>query len=168
MSLILDHIDKSFENVQALRQVNLEVKEGELFGLIGPDGAGKSTLFQLLLRFYDVQAGAIRLDGIDLRELGLEDRLIGTNPDYRQSFIFKGGRLLPDEKQSAKPRGGQARWTFDDGRALLLTEAGTKKHDRAYALFVPSKYSRKSSWPLVISSHGRGGKPMQLIKPRAQ
>ncbi len=40
--------------------------------------------------------------------------------------LMQGGRLRPDEKQSAKPRGGQARWVFDDGRALLLTEAGTE------------------------------------------
>ena len=41
--------------------------------------------------------------------------------------LMQGGRLKPDEKQSAKPRGGLARWTFADGRALLLTEAGTEK-----------------------------------------
>ncbi len=41
--------------------------------------------------------------------------------------LMQGGRLRPDEKQSAKPRGGQARWTFADGRALLLTEAGTER-----------------------------------------
>jgi formamidopyrimidine-DNA glycosylase len=41
--------------------------------------------------------------------------------------LMQGGRLRPDEKQSRKPRGGQARWTFHDGRALLLTEAGTEK-----------------------------------------
>lgn len=41
--------------------------------------------------------------------------------------LMQGGRLRPDEKQSAKPRGGQARWTFEDGTALLLTEAGTDK-----------------------------------------
>lgn len=41
--------------------------------------------------------------------------------------LMQGGRLKPDEKQSAKPRGGQARWTFDDGSALLLTEAGSDK-----------------------------------------
>ncbi|HEX2578055.1 MAG TPA: DNA-formamidopyrimidine glycosylase family protein [Aquihabitans sp.] len=41
--------------------------------------------------------------------------------------LMQGGRLLPDEKQSAKPRGGIARWTFDDGRALLLTEPGTER-----------------------------------------
>ncbi len=41
--------------------------------------------------------------------------------------LMQGGRLKVDEKQSAKPRGGQARWTFVDGRALLLTEAGTER-----------------------------------------
>ena len=41
--------------------------------------------------------------------------------------LMQGGRLKPDEKQSAKPRGGQARWRFEDGRALLLTEAGTER-----------------------------------------
>lgn len=41
--------------------------------------------------------------------------------------LMQGGRLKPDEKQSAKPRGGQARWRFADGRALLLTEAGSER-----------------------------------------
>lgn len=41
--------------------------------------------------------------------------------------LMQGGRLKPDEKQSAKPRFGQARWRFTDGRALLLTEAGTER-----------------------------------------
>ncbi|HEY3485388.1 MAG TPA: DNA-formamidopyrimidine glycosylase family protein, partial [Ilumatobacteraceae bacterium] len=41
--------------------------------------------------------------------------------------LMQGGRLLVDEKQSAKPRFGQARWRFADGRALLLTEAGTER-----------------------------------------
>ncbi len=41
--------------------------------------------------------------------------------------LMQGGRLKPDAKRSAKPRFGQARWTFDDGRALLLTEAGTER-----------------------------------------
>lgn len=41
--------------------------------------------------------------------------------------LMQGGRLRPDEKQAAKPRGGQARWSFDDGSALLLTEAGADK-----------------------------------------
>lgn len=41
--------------------------------------------------------------------------------------LMQGGRLRPDPKQAAKPKGGQARWVFDDGRALLLSEAGTER-----------------------------------------
>jgi formamidopyrimidine-DNA glycosylase len=48
--------------------------------------------------------------------------------------LMQGGRLKPDEKQSAKPKGGIARWTFDDGRALLLTEAGTERKAGVWAI----------------------------------
>ena len=48
--------------------------------------------------------------------------------------LMQGGRLKPDEKQSPKPRGGLARWVFADGRALLLTEAGTEKRAGVWAV----------------------------------
>ncbi len=48
--------------------------------------------------------------------------------------LMQGGRLKPDEKQSAKPRFGQARWRFADGRALLLTEAGTERKAGVWVL----------------------------------
>ena len=53
--------------------------------------------------------------------------LIEFGPATFVVHLMQGGRLRPDEKQSPKPRGGLARWVFDDGRALLLTEAGTEK-----------------------------------------
>ena len=48
--------------------------------------------------------------------------------------LMQGGRLKPDDKQAAKPRGGQARWVFADGRALLLTEAGTERKAGVWVL----------------------------------
>jgi formamidopyrimidine-DNA glycosylase len=60
--------------------------------------------------------------------------------------LMQGGRLKDDEKQSAKPRGGQARWRFADGRALLLTEAGTER--RAGVWCVPAG-DELTSPPLV-------------------
>ena len=53
----------------ALDGVTLTVQPGESVALVGPSGAGKSTMFDLILRFYDPQSGAIRLDGVNIREL---------------------------------------------------------------------------------------------------
>src|SRR5690606_31131383 len=55
----------------ALADFELHVRPGETVALVGPSGAGKTTVLQLLLRFYDPQTGAVRLDGVDLRELPL-------------------------------------------------------------------------------------------------
>ncbi len=53
----------------ALKNVSIEFAAGKTTALVGPSGAGKSTIFQLLLRFYDPQAGAIMIDGVDIRRL---------------------------------------------------------------------------------------------------
>ncbi|MGZ8310674.1 MAG: ABC transporter transmembrane domain-containing protein, partial [Allosphingosinicella sp.] len=55
-------------DVSALHDFCLKVGAGETVAVVGPSGAGKSTLFQLALRFYDPQAGAVRIDGVDLRQ----------------------------------------------------------------------------------------------------
>ena len=55
--------------IAALRRFSLRVAPGERVALVGPSGAGKSTVFSLLLRFYDPQIGAVRIDGVDVREM---------------------------------------------------------------------------------------------------
>ena len=67
--------------------------------------------------------------GEPLRRVGRRGKylLLDFGPNTFVLHLMQGGRLRPDEKQSPKARGGLARWVFDDGRALLLTEAGKEK-----------------------------------------
>ncbi len=60
-------------DVAALDGVSLEIKPGETVAFVGPSGAGKTTIIQMILRFYDPQSGRITFDGIDLRNLNRED-----------------------------------------------------------------------------------------------
>ncbi|MDP9142137.1 MAG: ABC transporter transmembrane domain-containing protein [Pseudomonadota bacterium] len=53
----------------ALAGISLDIAEGETVALVGPSGAGKTTMFQLMLRFYDVGSGSLRFNGVDLRQL---------------------------------------------------------------------------------------------------
>jgi ATP-binding cassette subfamily B protein len=65
-----DNVSFSYDGVrQVIRGVSFDVQPGELIGLVGPSGGGKSTLVNLVARFWDVTGGAVRIDGMDVREL---------------------------------------------------------------------------------------------------
>lgn len=65
-SIIIDRLSKSYGSVDALNEVSFEVSKGELFGLIGPDGAGKTTLFRLLTTLILPDAGTAKVEGLDM------------------------------------------------------------------------------------------------------
>ena len=80
-----NHVDFQYvEDKPLIRDFNLEVKPGEMVAIVGPTGAGKTTLINLLMRFYDVTKGAITVDGHDIRDL--------SRQDYRKQF----GMVLQD------------------------------------------------------------------------
>lgn len=69
--VVFDHVTFRYPATpdrSALHDFSLHVRPGETVALVGPSGAGKTTVFQLLLRFYDVQAGSISMDGVDVRD----------------------------------------------------------------------------------------------------
>ena len=64
--IIVNNLTKSYGNVQALKGVSFEVKQGEMFGLIGPDGAGKTTIFRLLATLLNPDSGTALVEGLDI------------------------------------------------------------------------------------------------------
>ena len=77
----------------ALSNLSVAIQAGETVAIVGPSGAGKTSLFQLLLRFYDPQEGVIELDGIDIRDLDLHDlrNTIGIVP--QDTVIFSANAM---------------------------------------------------------------------------
>jgi len=75
---------------RVLDNVNLKIRPGEMIGLVGPTGAGKSTLINLVCRFYDVFDGAIMVDGIDIRRFSIEGYRHNIGIVLQESFLFYG------------------------------------------------------------------------------
>ncbi|UUZ83301.1 ATP-binding cassette domain-containing protein [Paenibacillus sp. P26] len=74
----------------ALRGISFEAKPGEVIALVGPSGAGKSTLVNFIPRFYDPDEGAVRLDGIDLRDCDLYDLRRQIAVVLQDNVLFSG------------------------------------------------------------------------------
>lgn len=70
--------------------MNLDVKPGEYVALVGSSGAGKTTLCSLIPRFYDVTGGAVRLDGIDIRDVKLKDLRRQIGIVQQDVYLFAG------------------------------------------------------------------------------
>jgi len=73
-----------------LRGVSLSAAPGDMIALVGPTGAGKSTLVNLLPAFYEIGSGSIRIDGIDIRELSLESLRAQISVVSQEPFLFNG------------------------------------------------------------------------------
>lgn len=88
-SIQLDHVRFSYDgNHDVIRDISLQIKPGQAVAFVGPSGGGKSTLACLISRFFDVNAGSIKIGGVDIREIAKEE-LMRTI-----SFVFQNSTLI--------------------------------------------------------------------------
>lgn len=84
-----DHVTFAYGNkLPAVTDIYFEAKAGSVIGFLGGTGSGKSTIIQLLMRAYDVNEGSIRLDGTDIRELGVRSLRSQIATVFQETFLF--------------------------------------------------------------------------------
>ncbi|EAQ97428.1 ABC transporter, permease/ATP-binding protein [Congregibacter litoralis KT71] len=122
----------------ALNNISLHIEAGKSLALVGPSGAGKTTLFELLQRFYDPQSGALLLDGIDLREMSLEQlrthlAIVPQQPtlfsaDVRYNIAYGNPDASDAEIQAAAQRAHAHEFieALPEGYSSFLGEQGVR------------------------------------------
>jgi len=87
----LEHVDFRYEPAKPLiTDFNLDVKPGQTIAIVGPTGAGKTTVVNLLMRFYEIDSGCIRLDNVDARELAREEVRRAFGMVLQDTWVFAG------------------------------------------------------------------------------
>ena len=127
-------------NHPVLHDLSLEIEPGQTVALVGPSGAGKTTVFQLLQRFYDINSGSINLDGIDLRELRLADLRARIAVVPQEPVIFSGTILENIRYGRADATDADA---MEAARAAFVDEFVQRLPD-GYATFVGERGVRLS------------------------
>ncbi len=78
------------ENGDVLKNINLDIKSGEMIGIVGKSGVGKSTLINLIMRMYDVGSGSIKIDGVDIRDISQHSLRSQIGAVLQENFLFSG------------------------------------------------------------------------------
>jgi len=106
--VVFDDVVFSYKkDVPVLKNVNIEASSGQTIALVGPTGAGKTTIVNLLMRFYDVNEGSIMIDGVDIRELKLDYLRSSLGMVLQDTYLFSDtvkeniryGRLNATDKE---------------------------------------------------------------------
>lgn len=101
-----DHVGFHYSNgVPVLKDVSFSCRPGQMIALVGPTGVGKTTLTQLLSRFYDVTSGSIMVDGHDVRRVTLESLRRNISSVLQDTFLFNG--TIAENIAYARPSASQ-------------------------------------------------------------
>ena len=85
-----EHVTFGYKETPIIRDLNVDIKTGQMVAIVGPTGAGKTTLINLLMRFYDVNSGKILIDGIDIRDMKREDLRSLFGMVLQDTWLFSG------------------------------------------------------------------------------
>ena len=111
-----------------IEDLNLEVKQGQRIAIVGPTGCGKTTLINLLMRFYDVQEGSIKIDGKDIRDM--------TRHSLRQNF----GMVLQDTWLKAGTIRENIAYGKPEASIEEVVEAARAAHAHSFIRRLPEGY----------------------------
>ena len=101
-AIAFDHVTFGYKTYEpVLRDVSLDIRPGEMIGLVGPSGTGKSTLINLVMRLYDVTRGRVTIDGVDLRDIAGETLHENIGVVFQENFLFAG--TIYDNLAYARP-----------------------------------------------------------------
>ncbi|MBI2053829.1 MAG: ABC transporter ATP-binding protein [Candidatus Staskawiczbacteria bacterium] len=127
--IIFEDVSFSFHKTrQVLNKINIKINQGEKVAIIGPSGAGKTTIIRLMLRFYDLTSGKIMIDGQDIRRVTLESLRENISLVPQEPLLFH--RTIMENIKYGKP-------SSKDTDAL---EAGRLAHCREFIEKLPDKY----------------------------
>jgi ATP-binding cassette subfamily B protein len=127
-----DNISFSYPSrpgIAALSGLSLNVRPGEHVALVGPSGAGKTTLFQLLLRFYDPQAGSILINGLPTRDVPLAELRRDIGVVLQESVIFSGSVLDNIRYGAPEATLAQVQWAAETAAATGFIEELPQGYD---------------------------------------
>lgn len=100
--ITFDNVSFGYNNTtNVLRNINVEIKPGEMIGIVGKSGVGKSTLINLVMRMYDVNEGSLKIDGIDIRDYSQDSLRSQIGVVLQETFLFSGS--IYDNIAYAKP-----------------------------------------------------------------
>lgn len=89
-AVAFEHVDFGYGNDLLIEDMNIDVAPGQTVAIVGPTGAGKTTMINLLMRFYELNGGTIRIDGIDTREMSREDLRTTFGMVLQDTWLFNG------------------------------------------------------------------------------